>query len=294
MNKKLTIFLIILFSIIAISLIIFMILLLNGKIKMTKFPFGHKISDELILNETYENKFNDISITAQASDIYIKKSSEENVKVVIYGDKENTKVDVLENKLLINSKTKSCVGFCFNTTISKIEVYLPENYENNIKINNNYGDINISKFLKATLDIEEDCGDVNVLGGNFVTIDNHYGDVIVDEANVVDIKQSAGDVKVEKVNDAIIKNKYGDIEIDTVNNYLDLTNNCGDIEIDNINLTKNSTIKDDLGDIKIGKTNKIYIDAKTKLGDVKINDNYKKSDVSLEIENSCGDIKVDN
>lgn len=293
-NKKITIFLIVLLSLVSISLIIFMISLLSGKLKIAKFQFGHKVSSELVLNETYDNKFKDISITSQASDIYIKKSSMDNVKVVIYGDEENTEVDVSENELVINSKEKSCIGFCFNTTIAKIEVYLPENYENNIKIVNNYGDIDVSKFLQATIDIEEDSGDVNILGGDFVTVSNDYGDIKIDKANVIDIKQSSGDVKVKTVNEATILNNYGDIEITTVNNYLDLSNDCGDIKIDNINLTQNSTIKDDLGDIKIGSTNKIYIDAETELGDVSITNNYPKSDILLKIENDCGDIKVDN
>lgn len=293
-NKKITIFLIVLLSLVSISLIIFMISLLSGKLKIAKFQFGHKVSSELVLNETYDNKFKDISITSQASDIYIKKSSMDNVKVVIYGDEENTEVDVSENELVINSKEKSCIGFCFNTTIAKIEVYLPENYENNIKIVNNYGDIDVSKFLQATIDIEEDSGDVNILGGDFVTVSNDYGDIKIDKANVIDIKQSSGDVKVKTVNEATILNNYGDIEITTVNNYLDLSNDCGDIKIDNINLTQNSTIKDDLGDIKIGSTNKIYIDAETELGDVSITNNYPKSDILLKIENDCGNIKVDN
>ena len=39
---------------------------------------------------------------------------------------------------------------------------------------------------------------------------------------------------------------------------------------------------------------KIKIVAETDLGDVKINENYKKSNITLEIKNDCGDIIVNN
>ena len=73
-----------------------------------------------------------------------------------------------------------------------------------------------------------------------------------------------------------------------------MENDCGDIEVNNINLNKNSYIKDEYGDIKIGNTNELYIDAKTNLGKVKIKNNYHKSDITLKIENDCGDIEVNN
>lgn len=46
--------------------------------------------------------------------------------------------------------------------------------------------------------------------------------------------------------------------------------------------------------MKIGETNDIYIDAKTDLGEVKVNRNNRYSEITLEIENDCGDIKVEN
>ena len=65
-------------------------------------------------------------------------------------------------------------------------------------------------------------------------------------------------------------------------------------KIDSLNLKENSSIHNSYGDIKIGSTNEIYINAKTSLGDTKINNNYQKSDVTLTIDNSCGDIRVNN
>ena len=52
-----------------------------------------------------------------------------------------------------------------------------------------------------------------------------------------------------------------------------------------------SEISASLGNVEIGKTNEIYIDAKTTLGRTKVNNNYQKSDVTLTIKNQSGDIE---
>ena len=91
-----------------------------------------------------------------------------------------------------------------------------------------------------------------------------------------------------------LKSSYGDTEIKSVSNKLDMRSNCGNIEIDNVQLIENSSIKSDLGDIKIGTTNDICIDAKVSLGDCKVNNSNRSSEVILSIENNCGNIKVNN
>ena len=55
-----------------------------------------------------------------------------------------------------------------------------------------------------------------------------------------------------------------------------------------------SKIDVDLGDVKIKETNDIYIEAKTDLGDTKINNNNRTSNVTLKIKVDCGNIKVEN
>lgn len=293
-NKKLTIFLIVILSIISIALIVFMIGLINGNFKFLNFKFNYKVSNELVLDEVYDNEFNDISILSNASDIYIKQSSDEYIRVIIYGEKENTSVENQNEKLSIVSKQKSCTGFCFNNTIAKVEVYIPKEYENSIEINNQYGDIRIDEFSNANIDIDEDCGDVTVISGKKVSIDNNFGDITLDKADSADIKESAGNVKIGDVFDITVNNAYGDIEINRVNNYLNLSNDCGDIKVRSIVLNKNSYIENNFGDIKIESTNEIYINAQTNLGDVKINNNYQKSDITLTIKNDLGDITINN
>ena len=291
-NKKRIITLIIVLTIILVIVSIFFALLLKNDFK--GFTLGVQTSNELIIDKTYEEEFNKIIIDATISEIDIKKSDTNSIKTKIYGEKDY--IDVRTNLDTLNIKTskKICIGICFSQKSAKIEIYLPKEYDGNIDIKNDYGDIFIDEFLNADIEAEEDCGDVRILGGNIVKVDNNYGDIEIEESNITVINEDCGDVKISNVNDVTIKNSYGDIEIKSVNNYLHLENDCGNIKVDNINLKKDSYIKDDYGDIEIGNTNQVFIDAKTDLGKVNIKNNYNKSDITLKIENDCGDIEVNN
>lgn len=295
-NKTLKIILIVLLSILVIGLSIFFVnILTNKNFRFGHFSFGHKVSNELVFNQEYEAIFDIIKIDSKSSDIEIKEGNESKVKVVIYGDKDETNVEIVNNKLNIKSNEKKCIGFCFNMTIAKIEVYLPSSYSGNINIENNYGDVNIGNFDNLILDAKLDAGDIKVDSLKSGKIKNSYGDIkILGYSKELEIDQDCGDVEVSEVDRIKLENNYGDIDIGKVNEYLQIKEDCGDVKIDSLNLKENSSIHNSYGDIKIGSTNEIYINAKTSLGDTKINNNYQKSYVTLTIDNSCGDIRVNN
>ncbi len=295
-NKTLKIILIIFLSILVIGLSVFFVnILTNKNFRFGHFSFGHKVSNELVFNQEYETVFDTIKIDSKSSDIEVKEGNESKVKVVIYGDKDETNVEVVNNKLNIKSNEKGCIGFCFNMTIAKIEVYLPSSYSGNINIENNYGDVNIGNFDNLILYATLDAGDIKVDSLKTGKIKNSYGDIkISGYSKELNIDQDCGDVEVSEVDRIKLENNYGDINIGKVNEYLQIKEDCGDVEIASLNLKENSSIHNSYGDIKIGSTNEIYINAKTSLGDTKVNNNYQKSDVTLTIDNSCGDIRVNN
>ena len=166
-------------------------------------------------------------------------------------------------------------------TIAKIEVYLPNGYSENINIENNYGDVNIGNFDNLILDATLDAGDIKVDSLKSGKIKNSYGDIkILGYSKELEIDQDCGDVEVSEVDRIKLENNYGDINIGKVNEYLQIKEDCGDVKIDSLNLKENSSIHNSYGDIKIGSTNEIYINAKTSLGDTKINNNYQKSYVT--------------
>ena len=297
MNSKTSkIILIIFLSILVVVLSVFFVnILVNKNFKFGLFKFEYKVSDELVFNQEYETIFDTIKIDSKSSDIEIKEGIDSKVKVVIYGDKDKTDVDVVSNNLNIKTSEKNCTLFCFNTTIAKIEVYLPSSYSGNINIENNYGDINIGNFDNMVLDASLDAGDIKVASLMLGKIKTSYGDIrILGYSKELEIEEDCGDVEVFEVDRIKLENNYGDIRIGKVNEYLQIKEDCGDIKIDSLDLKENSSIRNSYGDIKIGMTNEIYINAKTSLGDTKINNNYQKSDVTLTIDNSCGDIRVNN
>ncbi len=290
-NKKVIITLIILLSIVMVSVSILFINLMKNNFK---FKWNLQVSNQLILDKTYEEAFNKIMIDATTSEIDIKRSQDNKIKTLIYGKEDTTLVTTDIDTLNIKSNEKECIGFCFNQKSSKIEIYLPTDYDGKIVIKNDYGDIYIDEFLKADIDIEEDCGDIEIMGSDNIDITSKYGDIDIVKANKADIEADCGSIAIDNIDDITINDKYGDIKIKNVNNYLDLHNSCGDIVIDNVNLKKDSYIEDDFGDIKIDSTNQIFIDGKVDLGDLKINNNYNKADTTLKINNNCGDIKINN
>lgn len=299
-NKPIIITLIIILSIIAIFLVVGLVFMLTGKFnfktRIMNFGFGNKISENLVYEKEYPftHDLENIDISLNMGDIEIRESNNNLIRVEIYSEESYYNVNDV-NDLSIEVKNKTCHFFCFNVKKDKVIVYLPTNYEHNISLKNNYGDIKVEKFADVTLDIVEDCGDVIVEEINSAKIKNSYGDIEVKKAINLDIEEDCGDVDVDMVSSAIIENSFGDIRIDTVSNgYVKIENNCGDIEIKNLELVKDSNIIDDLGNIEIGNTNKIYIDAKTDLGDVDIRNNEREAEVKLTIENNCGDIEVNN
>lgn len=258
-NKGLIIFLIVLCSIVVVSLVGVLVLGLKSNFKFN-FSIGSGVSTNEIFNKEYDDIFDSLKINTEAADIYINESINDKIKVVVYSDYEDRFNVEESNKLWLDVKSKKCNFFCFNQKKAKVIVYLPSNYSKKIEIDTKYGDIEMDKFDYA----------------------------------IVDFGLNYGDVKIDSCLNAIINNNYGDIKIGSIYEYFEIVDNYGDIKIDKINIIKNSNIEDDFGDVKIGYTNEIYIDAKTSLGDVDINNNYNKSDITLKIRNSFGDIKIDN
>ena len=288
-NKKHTIALIIFLSILVLLIIGIMIFLMSGKFKFN-FKNG---SDELKIEEVYDLNFDEINIITDAGDVYLKNYDDDKVKLLIYNDDDLNEVNINGNILDIDVKNKKCHFFC-NNKIAKIEIYLPNNYENEINIEDNLGNIEVENFEKINVNIKNNLGDIDISNVNNAIIKNDLGDVNINKVNNADIKVSSGDVNIKEVNDIKIKTNLGDVVVNKINNYLDISNDCGDIKLDKVVLNKDSKIQNSLGDVKINNIKDVYIDGETDLGKVKINNNYRNSDITLEIENNCGDIKVDN
>ena len=277
MRKVATITLIALLILIAIGVSIGFIMILNGNIKFNGFKirFGNSYIKEKAVDEEYDNTFDRININTTAGDIEIINEDIETIKLVIFNEKERTTVNTDNNILDIDVRSKKCNFFCINPKIARVKLYIPNNYDKDIKITTQYGDITIEKIENTNIDIN-----------------SNYGDVKINKVNSAKLKLDYGDVKINSINELTAEVNYGDIKIDNVRDYLDLNCDYGDIKIDKFNLTKDSTIKTDYGDVEIKNIEGIYIDSKTDLGDNDVNNSDKKSDITLTIKVDYGDIEV--
>lgn len=293
-NKGWIVTLIIVFSLLVVALITVLVKCINGSFSLPKLHVSREISHNLLFDETYPNTIKRVQIETSSSDIEVKKTTGDEIRIVVYGEKDLLETSKTDNALYVHFEEKKCFGFCFHMKQNKVIVYLPASYNQTLLVDNDYGDVAIDAFMDATIEVNEDCGDVSILGEKSVKVTNHYGDVTIREGEIIEVKESAGDVEISKGGKVTVENNYGDIEIGTVEHSLSIQDDCGDIEIEHVTLLADSTITNDYGDIEIGTTNAIYIDAKTDLGDVKVNHNERKADVTLTIRNSCGDIEVNN
>lgn len=263
-NKGKIIALIILLSIIIFFLVIFLVTYLRGGINFRNgfINFGSK-STNVIFDEQFglENVKN-IEIKQDAGDIIFKETTGEYIKVVLYGENEGDAQVHLNNENLNIEYThkRSFALFNFGGIKNDIIIYIPSNYANAIKINNNYGKCEMPDLKNATVNIDCDCGDV----------------------------------KIGTVGNATIKCDYGNIEAKEIFNKCDIKADCGNIKIDTISIKENSTIKADLGNVDINKTNDIYIDADVDLGNANISKNNRNAEITLKINCDCGNITINN
>lgn len=277
MRKVATITLIAFLVLIAIGVSVGLVMLLNGKIKLNGFKirFGNSYITEIAVDEKYDNTFDEIRINTTSGDINIYESRSDEIELIIHNKKERTTVNTTNNILNIDVKAKKCNFLCFNPKIARIDLYIPSNYDKDIKINTQYGDIKAKSFVNANFDIKSNYGDIKISRLNNAKFDLDYGDI-----------------KIDSVNELIVNSNYGDIKVDRVNNYLNIDCDYGDVKLNNVTLSKDSTIKADFGDVEIKNVKNIYIDSKTNLGDNDVNGSDRTSDITLSIKVDYGDIEV--
>ena len=270
MNKKLTIVLIILLSFIALALGGLLTLLISNDFKFENI--FNRQSEKLIDSNEYET-INNIYIDSNTADVYIKYSENDKVKVELYSDNAKSHDISLDGEdLKIELKEKN--SFFFSKQ-ARIIVYVPSEYANKINIANKTGDIESESLNQASFIIKLSTGDVKIKKADTLDITTSTGDIKVDEASTIKVKCSTGDIKLGKVT-----------------NSLDLKTTTGDIKIKDINLNEDGEIKTTTGDIRIDSINNVYVEASTKTGDVKINNNDRFADHVLNISATTGDIKV--
>ena len=296
-NKNIIIGLIIFLAVLGVSLVFGMVILLNKNID---FSFGFNLgSKNMTLVDTYEEDGKNISkvdLNLYSTDVELKESTNDNLKIEYYSNKETANVIKKDNDRVYIDEEDShaiCIGICSNHR--KTIVYLPGNYSGLINISTRSGDIkSLIPAIENELNIVTSSGDVYLKNATLVKIGTSSGDVDIGSAHKLVINTSSGDVLIkELVNNLEVETRSGEIEINKVDQYLKLDTSSGDILIDDLAITNNSIIDTSSGDIKIkDNSSNCYIDFKSNSGDAHINKSDRKSDIVLEVKTRSGDIRV--
>ncbi len=294
MSKSLRVTFIVILSILAAGLTALFVLLIKNDNSFFIFNFLSKESEELIIDQTFENVYDNLTIESEEGNIYIKHSDTEDIKVKIFGKEENSSVKADGNTLYIKGDTEKCSFFCFNHEYARIEVYIPINYDKEINIDTKTGDIKMESFSSALSNINTSTGDITIEELKDLNIKTRTGDIKAKKIENADIKVTTGDININEISSVKIDSTTGDINIKKVNYYLDINSTTGDVEIKEIELYQNSNIDTTTGDVEIGETNELYFNTSSSTGDIDINNNNRTAELELKIKTTTGDITIDN
>lgn len=294
MNSALNIVKIILLSIIAVALVLILIFLLNGKMNIKGFTLYEKT--ELVYEETYNEALDNLKVITTSNDVVIEEKETDSINVKVYDRKDAKPTSKVENNtLIIENEREEKIGFSFGINgNSRIVITVPKNSTYNLDVEGTSSDVDSSINLKD-VNIDTKSGDISLKDSINTVINTTSGDITVGDTNKLEATTNSGDIKTGNVTESIYaKATSGDFLLGDINGKLTLNTTSGDIKINKVNLKNNSTIKVISGDVLIGKTNDIYIDAHAVSGDIKVNKNNRKSDYELKIDTTSGDITVNN
>lgn len=273
MNKTIKILLITILSLFVVILTLVMIKLLNQK----EINFDIITKKSILIHEKeYIDNFNSISVDTKSTDIYVKKSTDNEIKVKIYGNEKDKADSYIEDeKLIITKKEKntSCFGICIYKQ-NKIELYLPEKINSKLIIKTSSGDVKVKNFSDLDSEITTTSGDIKISKLNSLNAYTTSGDIIINNANSLNASVTSGDVTIDNISN------------------LNITTSSGDVVIKKFDIKSNSSIKTTSGDVLITSISDSYVDASSKSGDIGINNSNRYSQNELKIRTTSGDITV--
>ena len=317
MNKKLSIVLIVLLSVLLFLVIGVMIFLMNTNVTSIGFSFGtigiHTGLSTKLVEEKEITNIKPIKIEFDASDVNIKTSETDSIKVELYGeDPGEYEITELEDsiKIVLKEKENNKVKWGWNIKQNNIKVYIPANYAYLIDAKGTAGDIYMDDFSSASFNAELTSGDVEIKEANNINISVRSGDIEIGSAYEVTTNSTSGDVEVGTVRKLETVTTTGDIDADQVDfikaktttgdftigyvmDTLDVETTTGDIRVENANILHNSKIKATTGDVTVNNLNdNVYASGDASTGDVRIKKTDRKADVELTIKTTTGDIIV--
>ena len=261
-SKDLIILAIVLLSVLAIALTVGFVFLLRGNYNIINLRFDFSDSSMELINskEVQSSLINNIDVKLFSTDVELKKSENENIRVELYSNNDNNlRIEVTEDVVKIEETENREVRIGFNNR-KKAIIYVPENY--------------LGEF-------------------NLVTTSSDINSEIDLVSNKINIVTTSGDIELNNIGESNIVATSGDVWIGKASKTIDIKSTSGDIDIEELDLKENSKIETTSGDININNnTCNCYIEVETTSGDEYINKYDRKSEIELKIKTISGDISV--
>lgn len=258
-NKTKTIILIILLSILCIVLIGFLIAFICGVIPIWSFNVvNYKVSNHLAYEEIYDRNIQSIEVDSTLGDIEILPSNDDNIHLSIYSDDHLFEVNDSNSSLVVKFQEEEGFHFQLSRTKDLVRLYVPEDCDILFGLASDSGDVEVMDFSNASFDISVDMGDVRI--GTVRELDA-----------VLDL---------------------GNLEVTSIAERLSIEADMGKVSLDEVHLLSDSTITLSLGDLDIKQLSNAYVDAKTDLGDIDVENNDRNAPYTLTIKNDMGDVTI--
>lgn len=235
MGKKQTKLRILLWSLIALTLTGMLInLILNGDSQINLFSANiiNRSAESVDEHSVNIEGIDKIKFNLYSSDIIIKESDDDKLKIIENSNKQSKKHDSIKISSKGNEVDVYSVLTKKRNLISKIknptkttEIYLPKNFNSDLEIKSNVGDLKIYSDLKVDeLILNMKVGDIEIgnIMANRYDINGSVGDINIDRlSGSGNIKSSVGDIEcgLENPTGTInIKGKTGDVDVNLLDN----------------------------------------------------------------------------
>ena len=234
----------------------------------------------LIHDEEYEvAEIETIEIRSVSSDINIINTDEERIRVVIY-DVENKRIEITDRngRLVIRNQHRTfCFIFCINTSHrnSRINVYMPKEYQGNIIINTVSGDVEIEEYQNSNMNIRTVSGNVRVSSASDVNINTVSGRTNISTVSNVEFRSVSGNLTVENILEG-----------------LRINSTSGNINVTNAEISSDSTIRTVSGYVKLSNLEDVRVVTNTVSGRISIFENSRDATTELSINTTSGNINV--
>ena len=263
----------------------FVIVRTTGCFNYTYNFFFGDVSEDEVLNKTFEENITSIKIALDRGNIAVNNSKDEAIHIKIFSDLKNISVKSYNKKLTIVNDDKCDI--CMGNALSNIIIEIPKNYDGVLDITNDYGNTKIDDLSLCNMYISTRFGNVELNKGKNVYLDSRYGNNKINNANILHIYERIGFVTIDTVNKLELKSLLSDIDINSINNAVSIDTNYGDVTIQELNLLADSQINIVNGNVTINGETKYNILSKMYKGK-----NDKGFEHSLNIDIKTGSLNI--